>query len=67
MRKPVKRVTKVEVEPTAPSAVEPAKRPTTATSDMLKRICSRLDSTSGRLTSRICLASGPSVIDLDFA
>lgn len=63
MRKPVNRVTKMLVEPTEPRAVEPAKRPTTATSDMLKRTCSRLDRTSGRLTRRICLARGPSVSD----
>ncbi len=52
------------VEPTAPSAVEPANRPTTATSDMLNKTCSRLDNASGRLTRRICFASGPSVRDL---
>ena len=33
---------------------------------MLNRICKRLDKASGRLTSRICLASGPSVMVLDF-
>ena len=49
------------VEPTAPSAVDPANRPTTATSDMLNSTCSRLDRASGRLTSKICLARGPSV------
>ncbi len=42
------RVTSVLVEPTAPSAVEPAKRPTTATSDILNSTCSRLESASGR-------------------
>ena len=52
------------VEPTAPSAVEPANRPTTATSDMLNKTCSRLDNARGRLTRRICFASGPSVRDL---
>ena len=52
------------VEPTAPSAVEPANRPTTATSDMLNKTCSRLDNASGRLTRRICFARGPSVRDL---
>ena len=46
--------------------MEPANRPTTATSDMLNRICKRLDKASGRLTSRICLASGPSIMVLDF-
>ena len=61
MRKPVNRVTKMLVEPTAPSAVEPANLPTTAKSDMLNSTCSRLDSASGRLTRRICLARGPSV------
>ena len=66
MRKPVNRVTKMLVEPTAPSAVEPANRPTTAMSDMLNSTCSRLDSASGRLTRRICLARGPSVSDLVF-
>ena len=62
--KPVNRVTKMLVEPTEPRAVEPAKRPTTATSDMLKRTCSRLDRTSGRLTRRICLARGPRSVTL---
>ena len=57
--KPVNRVTKMLVEPTEPRAVEPANRPTTATSDILKSTCSRLDRTSGRLTRRICLARGP--------
>ena len=57
-------VTKMLVEPTAPSAVEPANRPTTATSDMLNKTCSRLDNASGRLTRRICFARGPSVRDL---
>ena len=61
IRKPVNRVTRMLVEPTAPSAVDPANRPTTATSDMLNSTCSRLDRASGRLTSKICLASGPSV------
>ena len=51
----------VLVEPTAPSAVDPAKRPTTATSDILNSTCSRLESASGRLTRKICLARGPSV------
>ena len=41
-------VTKMLVEPTAPSAVEPANRPTTATSDMLNKTCSRLDNASGK-------------------
>ena len=63
MRKPVNRVTKMLVEPTEPRAVEPANRPTTATSDILKSTCSRLDRASGRLTRRICLARGPSVRD----
>ena len=61
MRKPVNKVTRMLVEPTAPSAVEPANRPTTATSDMLNSTCSRLERASGRLTRKICFASGPSV------
>ena len=61
IKKPVNSVTKILVDPTAPSAVDPANRPTTATSDMLNSTCSRLDRASGRLTRRICFASGPSV------
>ena len=64
IRKPVNRVTRMLVEPTAPSAVEPANRPTTATSDMLNSTCSRLESASGRLTRKICFARGPSVRDV---
>ena len=66
IRKPVNRLTRMLVEPTAPSAVEPANRPTTATSDMLNSTCSRLESASGRLTRKICLARGPSVSVLVF-
>ena len=49
------------VEPTAPRAWEPANRPTTAMSDILKRACNRLERTSGTLKMKICRASGPSV------
>lgn len=61
IRKPVNRLTSVVVEPTAPSATEPEKRPTTAISDILNSTCSRLEAISGRLNSRICLYREPLV------
>ena len=55
-------MTIVVVEPTEPNAKEPANRPTTATSDMVKRICRTLESTRGRLKSRMLLPREPSVM-----
>ena len=60
----VNSVTSVVVEPTLPSACEPANCPTTAMSDMLKSTCKRFDSTSGMLNTRICFARGPFVKSL---
>ena len=51
----------MELEPTEPNAMEPANWPTTAISARLNRICSTLDSTSGRLNSMICFHSEPLV------
>lgn len=47
------------VEPTAPNAVEPANRPTTATSAILNNTCSRLEKIRGMLNRKICFPNGP--------
>ena len=61
IRKPVNSVTRMVVEPTAPSAAEPANRPTTAMSDMLNSTCSTFEIISGRLKKRICFPRRPCV------
>ena len=61
--KPVNSDTRIVVEPTAPRASAPAKRPTTAMSDMLNSTCSTLESISGRLKRTMDGNSGPSVRD----
>lgn len=55
----VNRDTKMVVEPTAPNAVEPANRPTTATSAILNNTCSRLEKIRGMLNRKICSPTGP--------
>ena len=61
MRKPVNRDTRMVVEPTAPNAVEPANRPTTATSAILNNTCNRLEKIRGMLNRKIFFPSGPVV------
>ena len=52
------------VEPTAPNAVEPEKRPTTAKSDILNKTCNKLEAIKGRLKTNISFARGPAVKSL---
>ena len=62
IKKPVNSVTSVAVEPTAPSAVDPANWPTTAMSDILNSTCTTFETISGTLNRKICRPSGPRVI-----
>ena len=65
IRKPVNSVTRIEVDPTDPSASGPANCPTTATSDMLNSTCSTFVAISGRENRIICWTSGPCVRSCD--
>ena len=62
MRKPVKSVTSVVVEPTAPKASALENLPTTATSAILKSTCKSCDSISGMLKKSIFFQREPCVI-----
>ena len=64
MRKPVNSDTRIVVEPTAPSAADPANRPTTAISDMLKSTCNTFESMSGMLKWTMEGSRGPSVREI---
>ena len=59
MRKPVNIVTRIAVEPTDPKANGPAKRPTTAISDILKRTWRTLESISGMLKTKMFFQRDP--------
>ena len=61
MRNPVNSDTRMAVEPTAPRAMGPANRPTTAMSAILKRTCKRLERIRGKLNRKICFPKGPRV------
>ena len=61
MSSPVNSDTRMTVEPTAPKAMVPANRPTTATSAMLNSTCSRFDKISGTLNASTCFPRGPVV------
>ena len=58
---PVKSVTSIAVEPTEPSAPEPANLPTTAISDILNNTCNIFENISGRLNRRIFFGREPVV------
>ena len=64
IRKPVKSVTSVDVEPTEPSAVALENFPTTATSAILNGTCSSCENISGTLNRKIFRSSDPSVIEM---
>ena len=59
IRIPVNKKIICVVEPTEPSGIEPANRPTTAISDMLNKTCSKLEKISGMLNASIFFARGP--------
>lgn len=59
IRNPVKSVTRMEVEPTDPMALELENLPTMATSAMLNSTCRICDSISGRLKIRIFFQREP--------
>ena len=61
MRNPVNSETRMAVEPTAPSARGPPKRPATAISAMLNKTCNTLENISGTLKAKICRPRGPEV------
>ena len=49
IKRPVNKNKSCDVEPTDPSGIEPAKRPTTAMSAILKRTCKRFEKINGTL------------------
>ena len=61
IRNPVNKVTKMVVEPTAPSAMSPENLPTTAISDMLNNTCKMFDAISGKLNKKIFFQRDPVV------
>ena len=64
MRKPVKRVTRMLVEPTEPRAVALENLPTTATSAMLNMTCNSWEKIRGRLKRKIFRKREPWVIEM---
>ena len=64
---PVNSVTRIVVEPTAPSAIAPENLPTTATSARLNSTCKSWDAISGSENSNMFFQSDPVVMAFDRA